>query len=532
MLKNEVKNNVSALKNNNTSILLLEDNQKCQFLLEQANNHIESMKKGEYFYKVINDKGKTVQHLLILSPDETYLTIIYKRCCKRTYIIFLDKISSCEIGHSNNFYSKKKFENYFTIELTNNKYYEFYHPTENNSKKWVNSINFLLQKKNKELFCPLNEIKLTKIIISNIWQKEVIPNWPTYRKYFHNKNKENYFTRKKKSNMNYIDKKKGLNDNIEILQSNKEEVLNLWTLGLPPWLRKNLWNIVIGNELEITENLFQGYIKTIFREDIRKDNNSNNHINNNRISKSTFTSSLISTTSDIKNNLIKDINNDIELFYKKNENMIKEEKKINFKEEIYIIVRSFCFFRMDVLYTKEITELASFIYLNTDNYYNAFRIFCNLIIPSYLFNIIQNDIESIKNYWEFFELLMQKYIPFLYNYFQNLNFPINNLFYKWIKNLFLKAFNYNICLIIFDNFIIRGKIFIFQVALAILMIKQKELINFDFRTLILTLKKNQLNIEEDLLFSEIEKLDIREEYKEYFELYNLGKEKIELFQDL
>ena len=91
----------------------------------------------------------------------------------------------------------------------------------------MNSINFLLQKKNKELFCPLNEIKLTKIIISNIWQKEVIPHWPTYRKYFHNKNKENYFTRKKKSNMNYIDKKKGLNDNIEILQSNKEEVLNL-----------------------------------------------------------------------------------------------------------------------------------------------------------------------------------------------------------------------------------------------------------------------------------------------------------------
>lgn len=85
---------------------------------------------------------------------------------------------------------------------------------------------------------------------------------------------------------------------------------------------------------------------------------------------------------------------------------------------------------------------------------------------------------------------------------------------------------------IFDNFIIKGKIFIFQVALAILMIKQKDLINYDVNKLIMTLKKNQLDIEENVLFSEIEKLDIREEYNDYFEIYNLGKEKIELLQDL
>lgn len=299
-------------------------------------------------------------------------------------------------------------------------------------------------------------------------------------------------------------------------------------IGSTPWCRKNLWKLVISNELEITETLFQGYIKTIFRETVIP----NKNINHNKISKSSYNSSLISISEDIKNNLIKDITNDIELNYKKYENIIKAEKKSNFKEDIYIIVRSFCFFRLDVLYTKEITELSSFIYLNTDNYYDAFRILCNLVIPSYLFDLIQNDVASTKNYYEFFELLMQRYIPFLHNYFQKIKFPIFNLFYKWIKSLFLKSFNYNICLLIFDNFIIKGKIFIFQVALAILMIKQKDLINYDVNKLIMTLKKNQLDIEENILFSEIEKLDIREEYNDYFEIYNLGKEKIELLQDL
>ena len=127
---------------------------------------------------------------------------------------------------------------------------------------------------------------------------------------------------------------------------------------------------------------------------------------------------------------------------------------------------------------------------------------------------------------------MQKYVPLLYDYFQSIKFPINFIFYKWTRNLFLKMFNYNICLMIFDNFIIKGKIFIFQVALAILIIKQNEIINSDFNALNLMLKKNQLNIEEDILFSEIEKIDISEQYREFFDIYALGKEKIELFQDL
>jgi len=527
MIKNNEHNNIQENNNNATSIILLGDNKKCQYLIDEAYDNINLMKKGEYFDKVIGQKGKTSQNLLTLSQNEDYLKIIYYRCCRRTFIIKLEDISSCEIGHSNNFYSKKKFGNYFTIILNNDETYEFYNPTENCSKKWVNSINFLLQKKNRETAPVSNEIKLDKNEISNIWQKEVIPNWDIYRKYFHYKNKENYFT-KKKSNKKKLDRTKDINENIEILKSNKEEVLHLWILGLPPWCRKNLWKLVISNELEITETLFQGYIKTIFRETIIP----NQNINNNKISKSSYNSSLISISEDIKNNLIKDITNDIELNYKKYENIIKAEKKNNFKEDIYIIVRSFCFFRLDVLYTKEITELSSFIYLNTDNYYDAFRILCNLVIPSYLFDLIQNDVASIKNYYEFFELLMERYIPLLHNYFQKIKFPIFNLFYKWIKSLFLKSFNYNICLLIFDNFIIKGKIFIFQVALAILMIKQKDLINYDVSKLIMTLKKNQLDIEENALFSEIEKLDIREEYNDYFEIYNLGKEKIELLQDL
>ena len=516
---------MTQISNNNTSVFLLNNNiYKTNNLIEEAYLHIQTMKKGESFKKIINEKGRTIQTIIFLSPDELSLILVNKRCCASDETIYLEKISSCEVGYLNSYYTKKKFNNYFSIILNNNKCYEFYHPNDGISKNWVNSINYLLQNK-KEKLENIDEIKIGKNEISNIWQTEVIPNWTTYRKYLHDKNKENYFTRKIKSNKKKMSRKKDLKENIDILKENNEEILYLWTLGLPPWLRKYLWNIVIGNELEITKNLFQGYVKAIQAEILKTSNLTN------RVSKSTYNTSLISSE-DIKNNLVKDITNDIQSYYNKNINIINNENKTNFKEEVLIVVRSFCLFRLDILYAKEITEIASFIYLNTENYYDTFRILCNLIIPSYLFDFLQNDYEKFKNYFKFFELLMQKYVPFLYNYFQSINFSTMNMFYKWTKNLFLRAFNYNLCLVIFDNFIIKGKIFIFQVALAILIIKQKEIISADLNSLFLLLLKSQFNIDEKILFSEIEKLDIRDEYKEFFDIYALGKEKIELFQDL
>ena len=513
----------TSINNVNTSDIYLENLTKSKCLFDEVNEYIKIMKSGEHFDKIKNSKGNTTPYQLILSQDEKIITLIHDRCCVCKDKINVDKISSCEIGHSNNFYSTKKFENFFTIELNDNQTYEFYHQTQSTPKSWVNCINFLIQKKKGKHDSSNNKI-LSKDEITNIWKNEVIENWTIYRKYLHDKNKQNYFTKKVETNKKKMNKYLPLEDNMNIIKSNHQEILYLWTLGLPIWLRKYLWNIVIGNELSISEKLFIGYQEGIFNE---------SKLNNNVIPIYDSNRDLISESlENNKEDLINELREHINTYYKKYEANIKSENKNNFKSDIYLIVRCFCNYRQDVLYTKEITELAIMIYLNTDNNYDAFRILCNFIIPSYLFNFIQNDISSIKNYYEFFEKLMQKYTPLLFNYIKGLNHSLFFVFYSWTKNLFLKVFPYNTSLIIFDNFIIKGKIFIFQVALAILIIKQKELISYDIKKLYLYLKKAQFNIDEKLLFEQIDKLDIRKEYEDFFDIYELGKEKIELFQEL
>ena len=527
--KNNDNQNISKCENSATNIYLIKPHEsKCLF--DEVNDYLKIMKKGEHFSKIINSKGSTTTYLLKLSQDETIISLLLNRICIYETEIYVENITNCEIGHSNNFYSSKKFENFFTIELNDNQFYEFYHQSQETIKSWVNCINYLLQKKKgNQISTSLK--RLSKEDISDIWQQEIIPNWTIYRKYIHDKNKQNYFTKKVETNKKRLCIYSSLEENIIILKSNNQEILNLWGLGLPTWLRKNLWNIIIGNELEISEKLFNGYAKGIFNEFVNNQQVKLKHITNINNSNRSFNEEDLNKSND-KENLINDLNYDINTFYNKFETIIKSEKKSNFKKDIYLIVRCFCNYRQDVLYTKEITELASFIYLNSDNNYDTFRIFCNIVIPSYLFDFIQNNISNLKNYYYFFEKLMQKYTPLLYNYITTLNFSLFNIFYRWTKNLFLKVFPYDINLIIFDNFIIRGKIFIFQVTLAILIINQKELIKFDINKLNQYLKKSEFNIDEYTLFETINKLDIRKEYEDFFDIYELGKEKIELFQDM
>ena len=95
--KKKVYNNTELI-NNNTSLLLLNTTNKQKTLVDEANSYIKSMKKGEYFDKIINNKGRTVQHLLSLSSDESNIFLTYTKCCKRTTNLPLDQITVVKLA--------------------------------------------------------------------------------------------------------------------------------------------------------------------------------------------------------------------------------------------------------------------------------------------------------------------------------------------------------------------------------------------------------------------------------------------------
>ena len=481
------------------------------------NSTLIQMKKGEKISKIININSKTVRIIFSITHDENNIVLIKDICCERKEIISIDDISECTIGYSQNLKTNKSFENYMSILLKTEQIYEFYHPDKKLIENLVNTLGYLIKKRNKVLTMLNKKEKISEEKISNIWETIFLNNWSYYRKFIIKKKNRNYeYNTNNNSNSN----------------NNKENILKIWSLGLPFWLRANMWKLVIPNDLNITEVLFQGYFQLVTKEQERYNNlnkkkqniSFGNNINN------------ISNIESIEENftIIETISKDCKKIIKRIKNILSDiPDKLPFINVVYKIIRSFCLYRPDLLYSKNISELAIFFYINCNmNDYDTFTILCNFIINNYFFKHIQNDRIFMKNQLKFFGKLIEKYLPLVHNHFKELQFNTNIFFYKWIEFLFLKTLDYKICLRIFDNFILKGEIFIFEVSIAILNLLKKDILNSDENGLVYLLKKNYISINEDDLFKNIDKFDIKKEYNDYFNVYIIGKEKIELFQDL
>ena len=468
---------------------------------------VNKMKKGEKFKKITNINGKTVKMILKLTPDENNIIIKNELCCTGKQILAIDEISDCNIGYFQYLKTNKNFENYMTIILNSETFYEFYHSNKKVIQNWINVLESLIQKRNLILATIYKKEKISEAEISNIWQNEFLSNWSVYRKYV--------IKRKNKINYNQFI----YNPNED---KRKTKLMKIWSLGLPSWLRENMWKLVIGNELNISIVLLQGYFN------LANDEYQKIHIEQNNI---------INGSSDI----IEDEFNEHDLIVKDCEKIIKRFSKYLqpntdidiFQKEIYKIVRSFCFYRPDIIYSKIITEFAIlFYYIFSKNEFDAFISLSNFLINNYLFSHIQNDTLYMKNQLKFFEFLLEKYLPLIHLHFKELQFNVNIFFYKWIEFLFLKTFKYEICLRILDNFLIKGHISIFEISIATLHTLKKTILNLDEDGLVILLKKNLINIDEEALFKYIETLDITKEYNEYFNDETFGKEKIALLHDL
>ena len=139
----------------------------------------------------------------------------------------------------------------------------------------------------------------------------------------------------------------------------------------------------------------------------------------------------------------------------------------------------------------------------------------------------------IHNFSDFFHQILKKNSPDLNNYFKEIGFNIDYIFHKWIENLFVKTFQYDIVLRIWDNFFLKGEIFVFEVSLAILAILEKELLEkTKSEEINELLKVFPVKYTENELFEAIDKINITNQYTEFFDTGDLGREKGELLKDL
>ena len=501
----------------------------------QILENIEKVKKGDYFDKYGN-YDEPHRRFFQLTNDSReiiwYDTNSFKIFRKIKHLP-LNEITNIYIGIN----SSKLFEKFnispcfdqqcMSIICDNNKTLALKNDNEATTKIWYYALNYLInhnkiydkgQQVSNEDNRKYHDSEID-MKISQLWRNEILLNWKYYRKYLEeNYNRKELYKIKENNSIGKIEISDEINDNIEIYD--KYKFFEILEMGLPKFIRKKLWPIIIGNRAGITENLVKYYSKYTEDLDFKILNKLYiEHLKNKNIEELKFSEEIL--MNQILNDVFKIINN-------------KYNKEINNMQMnpedcalyLFKIIRIFTLYRQDIIYTKEIAYISIIFLFNSENYFQALVNMINFIIDSPGIKFIQKNEDFINIRISFFNNLLSKYYPRLNKHLIKLEITPELYFNKWISSFFIKVFPYDVLLKLWDNYIVKGEVFLFEIALTILKIQENELLGLTFGNILNNLRSVFLKTkkDEENFFKLLYKCDLSDEY-EYIEETELGYEK-------
>ena len=400
--------------------------------------------------------------------------------------------------------------------------------------KWYKAVKnlYVLSKiRNK----PSNENKIIsqfeteiKELINNIWEF-ILNKWNIYGGYLTIKLMErniytnnaslkitNQFEIKKFSDKN----KKSFLKSIEAKLSKEKEIdysdfINLYYIGLPNQTRKNLWQILIGNSCGITKNTYE-----IYKRKIPSINFKNINANKNTVDK-------VCSNDNTSKQIIQEIIKITVIF---SEEIAKKNlDKNDMMNKVYNISRSFCIFRQDLTFNKNIISIIYTLLFIFEEEEDTFIYIINLICSN-LFSIFIGDENEIKAYSNFFNSLLKKYIPKISNLFEKMEITPELYLIPWLEEFYTKTFDLNILNHIFDLFLINGEYILFQTGLSIIKLLEDELANSTINEIFKSLKRisNDINeIDFMYIFQSFDK--VKKDVAEWKAENEIAKQKSKLF---
>ena len=512
---------------------------------KQILDNLEAVKRGDIFYKYGNS-DKPQKRFFQLSPDSREL-IWYD---KDGFKIFR-KIKKIQVSDINNVYiginSSKIFEKFniplnedqqcMSIICDNNITLALQNDNEATTKKWYYALNYLinhnklyekreqtLNEEDRKYFDSESDMK-----ISQLWRNDILINWKYYRKYL-----EGNYDRKE---LKKIKDNHSANGKIEIIDDingedpieiyDKYQFFEYWELGLPKFIRKKLWPIIIGNRAGITENLVEYYSKNIEVLDFRQLNELYLDYLKNKNEKDEITFSEDYLMNQIINDILKITNTKY-----KTEIFNMQITQEDFAHSLFKIIRIFTLYRQDIIYSKEIAYISTIFLLNSENYFQALVNMVNFVLDSPGIKFIQKNEQFITIRTSFFKTLLNKYYPRLNKHLTKLEITPELYFNKWISSFFIKVFPYDILLKLWDNYIVKGEVFLFEISLTILKMQENDCLGLASKGKILNnlrIIPFRMKYNEENFFKLLYKCDLSDEYV-YIEETELGYEKAILLQ--
>ncbi|XP_059215985.1 TBC1 domain family member 12 [Centropristis striata] len=243
-------------------------------------------------------------------------------------------------------------------------------------------------------------------------------------------------------------------------------VRDLWWQGLPPSVRGRVWSLAIGNELNITPELYEIFLSRA-KEKWRSYSETSS-VNDNE---SDGGASLADRESSL--DLIKlDISRTFP-------SLFIFQKGGPYHDLLHSVLGAYTCYRPDIGYVQGMSFIAAVLILNLEEA-EAFITFANLLNKPCQMAFFRVDHELMLKYFAAFEVFFEENLPRLFSHFQINNLTPDLYLIDWIFTLYSKSLPLDVACRVWDVFCRDGEESLFRTGLGILRLFEDVLLQMDF----------------------------------------------------
>ncbi|XP_055470045.1 TBC1 domain family member 12 isoform X2 [Psammomys obesus] len=289
--------------------------------------------------------------------------------------------------------------------------------------------------------------------------------------------------------------------NWEVMRSTRR-VRELWWQGLPPSVRGKVWSLAVGNELNITPELYEIFLSRA-KERWKSFSETSSDTETEGISVADREASL---------ELIKlDISRTFPSLY-------IFQKGGPYHDVLHSILGAYTCYRPDVGYVQGMSFIAAVLILNLEEA-DAFISFANLLNKPCQLAFFRVDHSMMLKYFATFEVFFEENLPKLFLHFKSYNLTPDIYLIDWIFTLYSKSLPLDLACRVWDVFCRDGEEFLFRTGLGILRLYEDILLQMDFIHIAQFLTKLPEDITSEKLFSCIAAIQMQNSTRKWTQVF-------------
>ncbi|NXK23222.1 TBC12 protein, partial [Arenaria interpres] len=281
-------------------------------------------------------------------------------------------------------------------------------------------------------------------------------------------------------------------------------VRELWWQGLPPSVRGKVWSLAVGNELNITPELYEIFLSRA-KERWKSFSEPSSEAD---------TEDAVASVADREASLelIKlDISRTFPSLY-------IFQKGGPYHDLLHSVLGAYTCYRPDVGYVQGMSFIAAVLILNLEEA-DAFIAFANLLNKPCQLAFFRVDHSMMLKYFAAFEVFFEENLPKLFLHFKSYSLTPDIYLIDWIFTLYSKSLPLDLACRVWDVFCRDGEEFLFRTGLGILRLYEDILLQMDFIHIAQFLTKLPEDITSEKLFSCIAAIQMQNSNKKWAQVF-------------